>query len=31
MDLLDFDVQAVYALDYEEQIQEFRQIVKQTL
>ena len=31
MDLLDFDVHAVYALDYEEQVQEFRQIVKQTL
>ena len=31
MDLLDFDVHAIYALDYEEQVQEFRQIVKQTL
>jgi len=30
MDLLDFDVHAVYALNYEEQVQEFRQIVKQT-
>ena len=31
MDLLDFDVHAIYALDYEEQVQEFRQIVKRTL
>ena len=31
MDLLDFDVHAVYALDYEEQVQEFRQIVNRAL